>query len=216
MHILTKVTEHHGKNWDLEVPSALWAYRTSVKTGTGFTPFRLVYGKEALLSIEVELPAVKLLEKLMGQPNDVFKERLLYLQEVQLDKMSSLDHYMQMQDKALEKANKKVKEKGIKEGDLVLRYNSKLDKTFQKKFQVKWEGPFKVVECFPNGTYQLADLDDMLHALRVNGVRLKHYHARLMVVEKEEAPEDIVPEESAIFFDAKGVTRLFSSNDDHE
>ena len=46
--------------------------------------------------------------------------------------MSSLDHYMQMQDKALEKANKKVKEKGIKEGDLVLRYNSKLDKTFQK------------------------------------------------------------------------------------
>ena len=94
VQILTKVTESQGKNWDLEVPSTLWAYRTSVKTGTGFTPFRLVYGKEALLPIEVELPAVKLLEKLMGQPNDVFKERLLYLQEVQLDRMSSLDHYM--------------------------------------------------------------------------------------------------------------------------
>ncbi|MCO5554568.1 hypothetical protein L7F22_008098 [Adiantum nelumboides] len=53
VQILSKVTEHQGKNWDLEVPSALWAYRTAVKTGTGFTPFHLVYGKEALLPVEV-------------------------------------------------------------------------------------------------------------------------------------------------------------------
>ena len=51
VHILTKVTEHHGKNWDMEVPSALWAYQTSVKTSTGFTPFCLAYGKEALLPL---------------------------------------------------------------------------------------------------------------------------------------------------------------------
>lgn len=76
VQILSKVTEHQGKNWDLELPSALWAYRTSVKTSTGFTPFRLVYGKEALLPVEVELPAVKMLEKLMGHSSDAFKERL--------------------------------------------------------------------------------------------------------------------------------------------
>ena len=40
------------------------------------------------------------------------------------------------------RVNEKVKAKGIKEGDLILRYNSKLDKTFQKKLQVEWEGPF--------------------------------------------------------------------------
>lgn len=32
--MLTKVTSHHGKNSDLELPCALWAYRTAVKTGT--------------------------------------------------------------------------------------------------------------------------------------------------------------------------------------
>ncbi|MCO5576353.1 hypothetical protein L7F22_030162 [Adiantum nelumboides] len=42
VQILSKVTEHQGKNWDLELPSALWAYRTAVKTGTEFTPFHLV------------------------------------------------------------------------------------------------------------------------------------------------------------------------------
>ncbi|KAI5079191.1 hypothetical protein GOP47_0006862 [Adiantum capillus-veneris] len=145
--------EHQGNNWDVEFPSALLAYHTSVKKGTRFTPFHLVYGKEALLPVEVELSAVKMLEKLLGQANDAFKERLLQLQEVQLDRMSTLEHYGQMQDKALAKINEKVKSKGNKKHDLVLRYNSKLDKTFQKKFQIKWKGPFKAVECFPNGTY---------------------------------------------------------------
>ncbi|MCO5614358.1 hypothetical protein L7F22_068637 [Adiantum nelumboides] len=137
------VTEHQGKNWDLEVPSALWAYRTAVKTGTRFTRFHLVYAKEALLPVEVEIPAIKML----GQSGDAFKQRLLHLQEVQLDRLNALQHYEKMQDKALGKINKKIKDKGIEKGDLVLRYNSKLDKTFQKKFQVKWEGPFKCALC---------------------------------------------------------------------
>ncbi|MCO5576352.1 hypothetical protein L7F22_030161 [Adiantum nelumboides] len=85
-----------------------------------------------------------MLEKVLGQSGDAFKQRLLHLQEVQLDRLNALQHYEKMQDKALGKINKKIKDKGIKKGDLVLRYNSKLDKTFQKKLQVKWEGPFKV------------------------------------------------------------------------
>ena len=51
----------------------------SEKTSTGFTPFHLVYGKEALLPVEVELPAMKMLEKLLGPSSDEFKERLLCL-----------------------------------------------------------------------------------------------------------------------------------------
>ena len=38
-----------------------------------------------------------------------------------------------MQDVAIKRVNAKIKGKGIAKGDLVLRYNSKLDKTFQKK-----------------------------------------------------------------------------------
>ncbi|MCO5591440.1 hypothetical protein L7F22_045423 [Adiantum nelumboides] len=156
VQILSKVTEHQGKNWDLEVPSALWPYRTAVKTGTGFTPFHLG------------------------------------------------------------KINKKIKDKGIEKGDLVLRYNSKLDKTFQKKFQVKWEGPFKVVNTFANGTYQLADLDGTPHASRVNGLRLKIYHARLMMVSNDEEPdEEVMPDKKDTFFYAKGVQMLFAAAD-HE
>ena len=112
------------------MPSDLWSYRTSMKTSTGFTTFCLVYGKEALLLVEVEIPSLKMLEKVMGHSEYALTKRLLHLQEAELDRTSALDHYTKMQDRALEKINKKIKKKGILEGNLVLRYNSKLNNTF--------------------------------------------------------------------------------------
>ena len=126
MKILSKVTQHQGKNWDLEIPSALWAYRTSVKTGTGFTPFHLVFGKEALLPVEVELPAIKMLEKMMETSTDAFATRLLYLEEAQLNRSLALEHYESMQDAALKRVNAKVKSKGIVKGDLEIYVQRKL------------------------------------------------------------------------------------------
>ncbi|MCO5576664.1 hypothetical protein L7F22_030479 [Adiantum nelumboides] len=123
IRMLTKMTQSNVKTWDLELPCALWAYRTATK---------------------------------------------------QVLKISQA------------KANAKVKDKGIKKGDMVLRYNSKLDSTFQKKFQIKWQGPFLVLDSFPNGTYQLADLNGTLHKASVNGYRLKKYYARLMAVIEDE------------------------------
>jgi hypothetical protein len=52
-------------SWHLHLFSALWAYRTSVKTSTRFTPFRLVYGIEAVLPIECEIPSLKLTVELL-------------------------------------------------------------------------------------------------------------------------------------------------------
>eukprot|EP00253_Pinus_taeda_P004610 PITA_04610 len=40
--------------------SELWAYRTSVKTSTGFTPFQLVYGLEAVLPTKCEIPSLQI------------------------------------------------------------------------------------------------------------------------------------------------------------
>ena len=51
--------------------------------------------------------------------------------------MSALEHYEKMQDKDQDKINKKIKDKVIEKGELVLCYNSKLDNTFQNKFQMK-------------------------------------------------------------------------------
>ena len=60
---------------------ALWAYQTSVKDATRFTPFQLVYGLEATLPIECEIPSLKLAVELL--PNTSPEEEcLLYLERL--------------------------------------------------------------------------------------------------------------------------------------
>ncbi|MCO5576775.1 hypothetical protein L7F22_030595 [Adiantum nelumboides] len=221
IRMLTKMTQSNVKTWDLELPCALWAYRTTIKTGTGFSPFHLVFGKEALLPIEVEIPALKMMLKLEEANHDALKERLLYLQCLQLDRALALEHYEQVLKTSQAKANAKVKDKGIKKGDMVLRYNNKLDSTFQKKFQIKWQGPFLVLDRFPNGTYQLADLNGTLHKARVNGYRLKKYYARLMVLIEdepsfEESADMVADCEEILKTSSFALQALFTTTADHE
>ena len=49
--MLQRMIGVHKQNWHLIMYLALWAYRTSVRNATGFTPFQLVYGLEAILPI---------------------------------------------------------------------------------------------------------------------------------------------------------------------
>ncbi|MCO5551435.1 hypothetical protein L7F22_004938 [Adiantum nelumboides] len=57
--ILRKMVESQEKHWDRFLDGALWAYRTTYKCATGFTPFHLVYGQEALQPIELEIPTIR-------------------------------------------------------------------------------------------------------------------------------------------------------------
>ena len=41
--------------WPEEFPSILWAYRTTARTTTGETPFRLIYGSKAVIPVRVGL-----------------------------------------------------------------------------------------------------------------------------------------------------------------
>ena len=45
--------------WSNELPSVLWAYKTTVRTPTGETLFWLAYGSEAVIPTEVGLTSYK-------------------------------------------------------------------------------------------------------------------------------------------------------------
>lgn len=60
----------HKRNWHLILYSALWAYWTSVRNATGFTPFQLVYGLEAVLPIQYEISSLKLAIDLLPETSE--------------------------------------------------------------------------------------------------------------------------------------------------
>ena len=57
-HALTKVWNADRSDWDVHIPSILWAYWTTYKKLTGRTPFWMVYGKEAIMPIEYIFPSL--------------------------------------------------------------------------------------------------------------------------------------------------------------
>jgi len=52
-NILTKIVASHHQDWAQKIPEALWAYRTTWRNTTGFSPFELFYGKSSLVSSRI-------------------------------------------------------------------------------------------------------------------------------------------------------------------
>jgi len=56
--LLNKFVLKNQCDWDEKLGGCLWAYRTMVRTPTKATPFFLVYGCEAVLSLEIQIPCL--------------------------------------------------------------------------------------------------------------------------------------------------------------
>ena len=57
---MKKKIEENPRRWHEVLSEALWAHRISRHGATKVTPFELVYGQEAILSVEVNLDAYRL------------------------------------------------------------------------------------------------------------------------------------------------------------
>ncbi|PKI67506.1 hypothetical protein CRG98_012090 [Punica granatum] len=58
--MIEKMTVNY-KDWHEMLPFALLAYWISIRSSTGATPYSLVYGMEAVLPVEVEIPSIRII-----------------------------------------------------------------------------------------------------------------------------------------------------------
>ena len=93
----------------------MWAYRTTARTSTGETTFRLTYGTEVVIPVEVGINSMRREFFQEGSNDDQLKVNLDETREEASKKMTKY------QRKITEYYNKRVKFKRLNIGDLVLR-----------------------------------------------------------------------------------------------
>jgi hypothetical protein len=63
--------EKNTKGWDSKLKFDLWANRVTDKKSIGTSPFKLVYGTEAIFPVQLALPVAKFLQEANSEPNDL-------------------------------------------------------------------------------------------------------------------------------------------------
>ncbi|XP_022847578.1 uncharacterized protein LOC111370107 [Olea europaea var. sylvestris] len=83
-HTLKRKLDTSKWAWVDELPHVLWAIRTFSRTATGETPFSMIYGAEAISSIEVGVPSYRRIH-FNEISNDETRINELYLLEERRD-----------------------------------------------------------------------------------------------------------------------------------
>ena len=85
--------------WPEELPSVLWAYKMTVRTPTGETPFRLTYGNEAVIPAEIGLTSYKVDNHDEGRNDEAILLQLDLVDEVRATAEQRLTWYQDCMEK---------------------------------------------------------------------------------------------------------------------
>ena len=157
---LAKLSEKTDQ-WDEFVDPVLMAYRTTKHSATGVTPFLLTYGREAVLPIDETKP-LTIHERMMSiveEISHIRKEARLMIQKAQ--------------DRMIQQTPEK--ERRFIVGEEVLYRDLAKESWYSGKLEPKWKGSYQIAVIFLNGSYKIADQEEVLQTL-INGDRLKLYN----------------------------------------
>jgi hypothetical protein len=117
--LIKKKIKENPKRWHEVLSEALWAHHISKHSATKVISFELVYGQEAVLSVEVNLDALRIAQQnelsavdyhnlMFDRLDEVSDERVKALAKIERDKLRVAKAY-----------NKRIKEKSFQVRDLV-------------------------------------------------------------------------------------------------
>lgn len=169
-------------DWDLHIPSVLYAYRTKRNKSTKMKPFYIVYGRQDRNTLEKESDEMTMIKRI---------ERII--EKLPIIRERVRGNIKEAQDKQKLYHDKKTKEKQVFEiGEKVLVYQAWRDKQWTGKLQEKFKGPYLIHEKLSNGVYKLKELNGKILKTPQNGKWIKKFHSRegfdprIVIREKEE------------------------------
>ena len=138
---MKKCTKNYN-DWHLQLPYALWGYRTSIPSSTEATPYSLVYGMEAVLPIEMGVRSLRIVLESEIPKVDWLQSRYDQLCMTDEKKLKDLYHTQGYQRRFRKTFDKKVRTKDLKLEDLVLKEIRAPIQDVYGKFKQNWACPY--------------------------------------------------------------------------
>jgi ribonuclease HI len=133
-----------------ELPKVIFSHNTTESRATKFTPFRLLYGAEAMIPEEIMGESLRVTEEQASKENLALDKDL-----AEVDRIKACHNLETYQRQTRAWRDKKVKLKQIAVGDFVIK--RKPNAEIRGKFQEKWEGPFIVSRSNRPRSFYLKD-----------------------------------------------------------
>ncbi|MCO5567853.1 hypothetical protein L7F22_021549 [Adiantum nelumboides] len=140
------------------------------------TPFKMVYGTEAVVPLELATPSLRMAEQYDMDFNTVLKKSLEDLQRLDEIRQRALLEQQIVQQRRKYWHDSKIMVREFKQGDLILLYQSRLGPK-KPNLKIAWFGPYEVDWVFSNGTVRLKDLSGLLLPRVYNGAKFKLYYS---------------------------------------
>ena len=121
--IVSKMSQEYTDGWVTHLPDALWSYKKSSKSATGFSPFSLVYETEAVSPAEVMTPSLRVMQ-IQGKEKEeeaFTAERCEDLEGLDERREEAQEHSRKYRQRMTEAYGRMTKERVFIEGQLVLR-----------------------------------------------------------------------------------------------
>ena len=169
--------------WADYIDAALFASRTTVSRTTGYTPFFLMYGQEALLPFDMtdrswyslDWHKVTSTEDLLVLRTQQIARRNEHLgiatEEAYRTRQKGIDDFMKRNAKRLTSGD-------FEPGTWVLVHETWLDRQLSNKGALRWAGPYVIHSRHHNNNYHLRELDGTLIREAVPTARLKLFYFR--------------------------------------
>ena len=162
------VSKNH-KDWDVFVPAALFAFRTSPSESTGESPFYLLYGREPRLPLEVSLLPPE------DPASSIAEHRRRIVKNIEIAQKIARDNIARAQQKQKEYYDRTAKEANFLEGSKVWVFVPKTKKGLSKKLLHNYHGPYRVVEKLSPVHYRLRTCSNKPVSAIVHANRMKPF-----------------------------------------
>ena len=160
----------HQTDWDIFIPSILFAYRVSPCVATGDSPFYLLYGREPRLAPDVSLlPPTDL-------STSVAEHRRRIVTQIETAQSLARDNIARAQELMKLQYDRTAADAPFEVGERCWVYTPKVKRGLKKKLCHLWHGPFRICRKLSPVHYQLRTCDNRLVATTVHANRMKRFY----------------------------------------